>query len=265
MVRRHAPVRVVERTAERIRLREDAQIARSMAYIGAALLCLALPFLVPSNMAANAARLWTISLLLLPLGLNRLLGTISTFDLHAGTVLVTRTLGRLVVFRRTFGMDDVIRVFHDRREYVRVNVQNPRLELQSGRRVNLSQWCPSKLDLESEVAGANRLLHRWKQTRSAEKSESLQSFPNMYAEACPREWTLEGLDTLTQSHRERTVLWAKRSGFGFLIGVAFTALTGWFLPASLRVIIDITCMAFLMATVVCSAFLVFDWMTTKRQ
>src|SRR6266536_3219963 len=95
MARRHAPVRVLEHTAERMRLREDARIAGSSAYIGSALLCLAIPFLVPSNMAANGARLWTIALFLLPLGLNRLLGTISTFDLPAGTVSVTRTLGRL--------------------------------------------------------------------------------------------------------------------------------------------------------------------------
>jgi hypothetical protein len=259
-----APVRVVERTSKCLRLREDARVAAAASYLTLGLFFLALPLLVPSHMAANAARLWTIPLVALPLGLNRLLGTISTFDLHAGTVSVSRVLGRLVIFRRVFEMDDVVRVFHDRREYVRIKIQNPRLELRCGKRVNLSQWCSRKLDLETEVAAANRLLYCWKKARSEARGETIELFSRMYAQSCPRDWTLEGLRGLGRGDKARGLLWLRRSGTGLLIGVAVAVLTGYSLPGSVRMIVGVATAACLCATLICSGLLLIDWLETKR-
>ena len=161
-------------------------------------------------------------------------------------------------------MDDVIRVFHDRREYIRIKIQNPRLELRFDKRVNLSQWCSRKLDLETEVAAANRLLYCWKKARSEARGETIEPFSRMYAESCQREWTLEGLRGLGQGEKARNLRWLRRSGTGLLISVAVAVLTGYFLPDSVRMIVGAASAACLCATAICSGLLLIDWLETKR-
>jgi hypothetical protein len=91
---------------------------------------------------------------LLSIGINRMLGTLTVFDLDAGAIYVSRTLERMTLFRRKFRIGSVVQVFNDRRPYVRPTIQNPKLQLSSGRQINLPQWCPSEFDFEAETYAA---------------------------------------------------------------------------------------------------------------
>jgi hypothetical protein len=86
-----------------------------------------------SALSRRVSPLWLLVVSLILIALNRLLGTVSDFDVSTGTVSVARILRNTVVFRRRFQMSEIARVFHDERPYLRSQFQNVRLELLTGR------------------------------------------------------------------------------------------------------------------------------------
>lgn len=111
---------------------EDANIALACAYFAGSFVCAVMAFL-SSALSRRVSPLWLLVVSLILIALNRLLGTVSDFDVSTGTVSVARILRNTVVFRRRFQMSEIARVFHDERPYLRSQFQNVRLELLTGR------------------------------------------------------------------------------------------------------------------------------------
>lgn len=224
MIERTGSIQIVGHSSKLLSLHETARASTGIAYLGLALLCGLVSFRLPPDFLRLSPSLWLIALLSLLGGINRCFGTTSTFDGAEGDVSITRTFGKWAVFRRRFSIRDVNRVFHDRRPYLKIKIQNPKLQLTSGRDINLSQWCPSTLDLEEAVAAANRMIHTWKKAEALARGQTPEPFSVTYANASPTNWTLEDLEDLGDQQRRRIRLWVRRSWFAFLLatGIYFS-------------------------------------------
>lgn len=147
-----------------------------------------------TSSSSAAGPLWLSTAFLLVTGCHRLLGTVTVFDWESGIVIVSRTLGRMAVFRQRFCMDSVVRVFNDRRSYIKPKIQNPKIQLLSGKQVNLSQWCPVEFDFEAETYTANRLLRAWRQAHPSEKGKTVEMYVATLGNASPSQWTIRDLE-----------------------------------------------------------------------
>lgn len=249
--------RIVKRSSDRLVLREDARHSFVL-YLVVAGCVTAAASLAGPGFPVNSAGLCILAVLLLLVGANRITGMVSTFDSVAGTVTVAHMLGKRCVMRRRFSMSEVTRVYYDARAYLRLDKQNPRLEMNSGRTVNLSRWCKTEADLEDEVAAANRLLHRWKQARAAEDGRELESFPKAYANAHPRAWTLEELGILSDRTRSRAVLLLKRSSIGLVVLMVIVAIDRTYFASEVGVLLGVAADLALITVAVTGALVLLD-------
>jgi hypothetical protein len=123
-------------------------------------------------------------------------------------------------------MDSVIRVFNDRRPYVRPKIQNPQIQLLSGKHVNLSQWCPAKFDFEAETYTANRMLRAWRRAHPSERATMAELYIATLGDASPYRWTMPDLDALAIKEKRRNFKVVKRAGLGVVLSLGlFVALS----------------------------------------
>jgi hypothetical protein len=194
--------------------REDARTWNAVAYLLLSLALLTVLLLHQTPLSSAPRLLSVLAAILLPTGLNRLLGTGTVFDINTGTVIVSRTLGLVTVFRRRFRMDSVIRVFNDRCAYIRRKIQNPKIQLLSGKQVNLCQWCPAEFDFEVETYAANRM-------HASEEARKAEVYSATLGDASPCQWRLEDLDALAIQENRRNTKIVKRAGWGLALSLIY--------------------------------------------
>lgn len=228
------PIQMIEHSNDHVALHEAARIGSGLAFGTSALFILLVTRLLGGDSSPRTPLLWLIALILIAASANRMLGSTAVFDLHDGIVRIVRTLGRIRLFTRSFPMNDVARVFHDERAYVRIKIQNPKLELTNGRFVNLSPWCPVETDLETEIAAANRILYRWKQGVAESAGEKLPPFAEYFAGHTPKLWTPAGMAALDSTGKISALQLARRCGAGFLVLGSSYVLSNGYIPFQVR-------------------------------
>jgi hypothetical protein len=265
MVQSATSIKVIARTSKRLVFYEAPRLPSSITFLVSGLLCTLMLLFLRGRIASTAGALSILVPVLLSIGINRMLGTLTVFDLDAGAIFVSRTLGGMTLFRRKFRMDSAVRVFNDRRPYVRPTIQNPKLQLSSGRQINLAQWCPSEFDFEAETDAANRMLRAWKQAQASAVGQAVKSYSELFGDAAPQAWSIEGLDAAVNQGRLRSGRLLKLSSLGLILGIGLLITIDRVVDGLGLIPLVVVCLICLMGTIYSGAALLVDTLLTARK